>query len=107
MQKKLMKFNMYRLFDRLGEGVMFEYRIKYDWDSILKDGFNATNFVIEPIGIDVPDRLFLKKYRINPDDWNNDAVAYIKKDENEYAINTFCEELPDELYNELSAARNW
>lgn len=107
MQEMELKLDMYSIFDRIGEGVMFKYKVKYDWDSIIKDDANEQNFVVEAIGFGSDTQKYLGTYHMSVEQWTKDAIEYLTQDENNVARENFFENLSDELYDEYSDARNF
>jgi hypothetical protein len=107
MEEVTLELDMYDLFDRIGEGVMFKYKVKYDWQSIVKDDVNDQNFIVEAVGFADDDQRYLQSYRMSVEEWTNDAMQYITRGSMQTAQEAFFESLPDATYNEYSDARGW
>lgn len=106
-EEKEFEYDMYRCYDRTGEGVMFEYKIKYDWQSIVDNDVNAENFIVEPIGFVGMNLRYLESIDANINAWIETAMHSLTSDNQQHAQECFFDSLPNEIYNQYSDKRGW
>jgi hypothetical protein len=104
MKKVDFQFDMYPIFDRIGDGVKFDYTIEYNLKDLFKNGFTDNNFVVIPKGMDSTAKRYLSSYHMSVAAWEHDAIDYITKDNNQTAIEVFGEWLAANADDETNAA---
>lgn len=90
--------NFYQIFDRIGEGVLYKYNVEYYWEDILKNNVTKNNFKFIPIGFCAEGLAYLKKYHINHVKWEELMLEHLHKDNFSYVIETFFEEIPENMF---------
>jgi hypothetical protein len=101
-----LQFDCYDLFDRMGEGVMFNFVVNYDWNNILRDDINGDNFQVEMIGFDEDIDAYFSAYRISREAWTNDAQEYLMQNDCETIKEIFFDQLSDDMYREYEQRLN-
>jgi hypothetical protein len=107
MEEMELRFDMYSCYDRTGDGVKFNFRVKYDWQSIVDNDVNAQNFIVEAIGFDDKALRYLNSIDVNVDAWTKKAMDALTRNNNETAQEFFFENIPNEQYNIYSDKRGW
>ena len=100
MKKMQLQFSFYKIYDRIGEDVYYDYSVEYDWDSIIKNNFTKENFKIIPGGISSNYNGFFSQYSIDKSQWENKMKDYLLSSENDNSIESFLEELSSENIQE-------
>src|SRR5258708_4881309 len=104
MEQVKLQFDMYDVFDRMGEGVMFRFVVNYDWGNILKNDINGDNFNVEMIGFDDDINAYFSAYRISRDAWTKDTQDYLMKNDCGTIKEIFFDNLTDGRYKEYEEA---
>lgn len=97
-----LQHSFYTFFDRLGEGVDFDYIVKYDWDDIMKNNFNKANFEIIPVGISSSFEPYFSQYKINKKQWEKVMIEYLLGDKNDITQEDFLDNLEPEKSKEYN-----
>jgi len=95
-QKMDLQYSFHHMYDRIGEGVYFNYIVEYDWEDILKNNFNKDNFKIIPGGIPSEYNSYFSQYSINKSKWEKNMVEYLLSSRNDMTYEDFLENLNSE-----------
>jgi hypothetical protein len=98
-----LKQDFYQFFDRLGEGVYYNYSVEYDWDDIMQNNFNEHNFKIIPGGISSSHDKYFAQYRINKAEWEKEMVDYLLSPKNDMTFEYFFDKLSGDQQEEYQS----
>lgn len=90
-----LQHSFYNMYDRLGEDVYYQYTIEYDWDSILKNGFNKDNFKVVPVGFSEDYDSYFSRYAISKKKWEKNMKDYLLSEHNDTTQEAFFENLTE------------
>ena len=95
LKEEKFQLDMYPIYDRIGENVMFDYSIWYDLDDMFANGFTDANFFVVGHGFEDGSKRYLQSYHMSVEAWAQDAIDYLRRANNQSAIEVFGEWLAD------------
>jgi len=95
-----LKADFYFIFDRVGEGVMYQYEVVYDWSDILINGINSKNFKVNYFGLDKDAHRYIESIGASVGKWEGAMIAYLEKDDLQMVREMFFENLTENEYAE-------